>query len=400
MTAAAWVVLVGLGVPVYSYLLYPVVLFCLASAVQTLRDLYYLFSRRERRIKSERVPAVSIIIAAYDEEDYIGRTLSHCLALNYPAGRLEVIVGSDGSRDNTVRTARHYEREGIRVIEFPYRRGKLPVMKDCIERSSGEILVFCDANTILEPDAVARLVRHFDEPDVGAVCGELKFLSEDGELGEEGVYWRYEVILKTLENRLNAVLGANGAIYALRRDLWPEVPDGLITEDFVIPMKVRRQGHRVVYDPEAVATEEPSASLTEELRRKMRIGAGNLQALRHCAGLLMPWRGFVAFSFWSHKVFRWMTPFLLAAALVASFLLAARPGWQLVLVVQLAFYAAATMGGLLRLTRLRSGPLGAAWYFLAVNLALALGLLRGLVRAQKTTWRKAGRRPLTTRDER
>ncbi len=151
-------------------------------------------------------------------------------------------------------------------------------------------------------------------------------MTAEGRPAEEGVYWRYEVTLKILENRLNAVLGANGAIYAVRRQLFPDLPRNLITDDFVIPMKVRAGGRRVVYDPEAVAMEEAPASMGSEFRRRVRIGAGNWQALGQCAPLLLPQKGFVAFSFWSHKVLRWATPFLLVAAFAANLTLQGRCG--------------------------------------------------------------------------
>jgi len=394
MRAAFWIALVGLCLPLYSYLVYPILLFILAAFVQIGRDGYYLVCKRDRRKRSRRTPSVSVIIAAFNEEEVIERTLTRCLALNYPPDRIEVIVGSDGSQDRTVEIARTYEDRGVCILDFPQRRGKLSVLSDCVGEARGDILIFTDANTLLEPDSVANLVRHFDSPRVGAVCGELRLSSSGARPGDEGLYWRYEVILKTLESRIDAVLGANGAIYALRKELFPTLKKNVITDDFVIPMKVRASGFRVLYDPEAVAVEEVPCSVSGEFKRRLRIGAGNWQALRECAELLLPHKGFVSFAFWSHKVLRWFAPFLLAAGFLANlFLLSART-WQVILAVQIAFYGAAGVGLALRRLDMRSGPLRPVSYFVAINAALAIGLVRGLVGAQGAAWHRTSRQPV------
>jgi len=395
--AVVWIAIVGLGLPLYSYVVYPLLLFVLASLVQSARDARYLLSRGERRTRSKRIPSVSIIIAAHNEETVIAETLRHCLALDYPRERTEILVGSDGSTDRTAQIARRHEGQGVRVLEFPQRRGKLSVISDCAAAARGEILVFTDANTLLSPQSVRSLVRHFDDPRIGGVCGELRVAPSQGGGGSEGVYWRYEVVLKTLESRLGAVLGANGAIYALRKDLFPSLDRQLITDDFVIAMKVRARGLRVVYDPEAVAVEEAPSSVSEEFRRRMRIGAGNWQALRQCAPLLLPWKGFVSLAFLSHKVLRWFTPFLLAAGFFANLLLISMPTWRVVLAVQAAFYGAAGLGYALHGLHLPAGPLRLASYFVSVNAALGIGLLRGLLGCGQAAWQVTARQPVPAR---
>ena len=280
MQTATWVLILGLGIPAYAYLGYPVLLFVMAALVQMGRDVYYLLYRAERRTRGQALPSVTVLMAAYNEADVIERTLDNLAQLDYPNGQLEILVGSDGSSDGTVELAGRWSERGVRVLDFPERRGKMSVISDLAAAARGDILVLTDANTLIRPDAVRNLVRHFGDPSVGAVCGELRLVTPDGQRAEEGLYWRYEVTLKVLENRLNAVLGANGAIYAVRRPLFPDLSRDLITDDFVIPMTVRAAGHRVVYDPEAVAMEEAPASVSSEFRRRVRIGAGNWQALR------------------------------------------------------------------------------------------------------------------------
>lgn len=384
-------VLVGLGLPFYSYVAYPVLLFATAAFVQVARDVHFLLYRGERRRRSDNKPAVSIIMSAYNEEAVIAQTLEACLESDYPADRLEVVVGLDGCSDDTARIARRYADRGVRVCEFEERRGKVSVLKDCVRQATGDVLVFTDANTRIEPGAVQKLVRHFDNEDVGAVCGELRLeRSESGE-NQEDFYWRYEVALKTLESRLNGVLGANGSLYALRRELFPDVAPDIVTDDFVIPMKVKQQGYDVTYDPEAVAREKAAGSVGDEYRRRVRIGAGNWQALTRCASLLLPWKGFSSFAFWSHKVFRWFAPFLLGMALVANlFLLDWLPG-QIALALQLIFYGAAAGGYLLQKYDLPAGPLRLPAYFVTLNVALAIGLLRGAAGLQGAAWGRTAR---------
>ena len=390
------IVAVGLGLPLYAYVGYPILLFILASFVQAGRDIYYLVWRRDRRVRNPAVPSVSVIIAAYNEEPVIGTTLRHVLALDYPPDAMEILVGSDGSTDRTVQIAESVGGSRVRAIAFPERRGKLAVLKDCVERAWGDILVFTDANTALAPDALRNLLRHFSNPAVGAVCGELRLQAPDGTPADEGLYWRYERILKLLESRLNAVLGANGAIYAVRRNLFPAVPDNTVTEDFVILMSVRAAGHQVVYDPEAVATEEAPPDLSGEFRRRVRIGAGNWQALGQCRRLLLPWKGFVAAAFWSHKVLRWFTPFLLLAALGAGVALAHEPLGGALLVVQGAAYGSAALGWVLRRLHVPAGPFGLAYYFAAINVAIGVGMIRGLFGLQRPAWQRTAREPMAT----
>lgn len=391
MGAAFWIAVLGIGLPLYSYIGYPLALFLLASVVQTARDARYLLSRSERRRRSRTVPRVSILFAAHNEETVIERTLESCLAADYPLDRLEIIVGSDGSTDATDAIVRRFEGGVVHLLRFSQRRGKLAVIRDCAAQARGEILILSDANTLLDARSIRNLVRHFDDPRIGAVCGELRLVSPAGASPEEGIYWRYELTLKVLESRLDSVLGANGAIYAVRRDLFPAVPARLITDDFVIPMKVRSRGFRVLYDPEAAATETAPAGLSDEFRRRVRIGAGNWQALWHCRGLLLPWRGFVSLAFWSHKVVRWFTPYLLMAGLAANALLLSQPFWQAVFTIQLVFYGAAALGYALGRLRLPAGPLRIAQYFVVINLALAIGLARGMLGRQRASWERTAR---------
>jgi len=395
MPVALWIAIFALAVPVWAYGGYPIVLFVLAALVQTGRDAAYLLFRRDRRRIGRRLPRVSVILAAHNEETGIESTLRHCASLDYPPDRIEILVGSDGSADRTVAVARRFENRGVRVFDFPQRRGKAAVIADCAGRAAGEILVFSDANTRLRRDAVRNLVRHFADPTIGAVCGELRFETRDGQPADEGAYWRYEQTLKLLESRLDSTLGANGAIYAIRRDLFPKLPADTVTDDFVVVMSARSKGFRVAYDPEAVATEDLPATKSSEFRRRVRIGAGNWQALWRCADLLLPWKGFVSAAFWSHKVARWFTPFLLVIAFAASLAASNEPLGRRLLLVQAVGYACALFGLLLDRLRLPAGPFRLAWYFAVINAALGVGMIKGVFGRQRAAWNRTERREAT-----
>jgi len=384
----AWMIAaLGLGLPVYSYCGYPALLFLLASAVQAWRDLTYLWRRTDRRCRWEGLPSVSVIIAAHNEEAVIEAKLRNTLVLRYPRERLEIIVGSDGSDDATEDIVRRFADQGVRLLAFHERRGKLSVLNDCVREAKGEILLFSDANTMLEPDALTRLVRHFADPGVGVVCGELRLQGER----RETAYWHFEVTLKFLESRLDSALGANGAIYAMRRALYPFPPKHLITDDFVIPMMARMRGYRIRYDPEALAHEEVTGNAGHEFRRRVRIGAGNFQALWCCRSLLLPWKGFVSLCFWSHKVLRWFTPFLLVTGLVASLCMIRTLPGRVLVAAQAGFYLLALLGHLLTRVGLHLTLLRLPGYFLLINAGLACGLFELLLGRQKAAWERTAR---------
>lgn len=380
-----WLALAAL---LWSYLLYPVLLFVLAALRQTARDVWFLLARRERRQArpEEFAPQVAMLVAAYNEEAVIEQKIANTLALEYPAERFQFLLGLDAPSDSTAERAGRTTHPSFRLHAFSTRRGKLAVLRDLAAATTAEILVFSDANTLLEPQALRQLVRHFRDPQVGAVCGELRLMNADGTPHGESLYWRYEVALKFLENRMGCVLGANGAVYAVRRELF-RTDRAWIVEDFQVPMEIRYAGHRVVYDPEAIALEEAAPSLAAEFGRKVRIGAGAFQTFFGNLHFLNPLQGMLALAYFSHKVLRWFGPFFLLAAWGASAALAAQhPVYVAAFAAQTGFYALALAGAAFarrgRSSRLLALPL----YFSAVNLALLLGFFRLLSGRQQTQW--------------
>src|SRR3989338_4252462 len=295
----------GLFLLFYSYLGYPLFLIII-SKMLPLKPL--------RKREDVRCPTVSILIAAYNEEKVIGDKLKNCLALDYPAELLEIYVGSDGSSDKTNDIVREYaeKEKRIHLLEFP-RTGKSGVLNKTMAYIKSEIVVFSDANTEYIRDALVNLVKHFSDEKVGCVCGRLIYRNPEEVVSGKGesVYWRYETALKKMESRLGYIAGANGAIYAIRRELFEPLPTGTINDDFMISMRIVQEGFKSVYDENAIAYEDVAPNMESEFRRHVRDGAGHYIAVYHLLRLLNPFLGLRSFIYWSHKLLRWIAPFVL-----------------------------------------------------------------------------------------
>jgi cellulose synthase/poly-beta-1,6-N-acetylglucosamine synthase-like glycosyltransferase len=381
----------SVGVVFYTFLGYPIVLVCMASVAQFWSDIRFALGRRERRRRSTAEPYVTLVIAAHNEAAVIEDKMRNSAALDYPADKLQILVGCDGCTDQTARLARASGVPNARVIDYRDRSGKPALLNKLVPEADGEILVFSDANTMFHPGAVRSLVRRFNSSRVGAVCGELKLVSADGRTVSEGLYWKYECFIKILENRLDMLVGANGAIFGLRKSLYRPLPPGTINDDFLLAMDVRRQDRTVVYDPEAFCHEEPS-SMRQEFRRRIRIGSGDLRALRQTWRMLSPARGRVALAYWSHKIFRWMVPFALPVAFVAALASAGDPIYGGFAALGALIGLAGVAGYFLEERQLRIGALSVLSHFLAMNLALLIGFLKDLTGNRAVTWTPTARR--------
>jgi cellulose synthase/poly-beta-1,6-N-acetylglucosamine synthase-like glycosyltransferase len=301
-----------------------------------------------------------------------------------------LLVGSDGSTDGTDDRVRGCKDRRVLLSAAP-RGGKVAVLNRCIPMASGDIIVLTDANTRVDRDALRRLVRHFQDPEVGAVCGKLKLYNRVKKDYEESAYWTYESFIKFLEGKRGAVVGANGGLYAIRRSLFRELPPSTIVDDFVIPLRILEQGYRVLYDPEAVAYEETTENYEREFGRRARIAAGNFQSLRMVPGLLSPRHGFASFAFWSHKVLRWCAPALMALALISNVFLLASTLYRATFAAQVAFYVLAAVG---RQDVLKGGLkrfASVAYYFVTMNMAIAVGFWRFLRNTQAAAWERTAR---------
>jgi cellulose synthase/poly-beta-1,6-N-acetylglucosamine synthase-like glycosyltransferase len=384
MTGAAWplfLTVASMGLLVYTYAGYPALLWLLGR-----------FARQEnRKTKATEWPTVSILLSAYNEEEVIAERIDNLLALDYPPERLEILVGSDGSTDRTCERIGSYRNRGVRLVPFERRRGKAGVVNDLVYHARGEIAVLTDANTFFHPEAVRELVKALrSRPSACAVVGRLVLQSSIATGNLDGVYWRYENFIKLLESRFGIVLGANGAIYAFRRDRYHPLPQGAIVDDFLIPMLMRlHSGGRVYFVPEAKAWEKSPEHVRDEFRRRVRIGAGDLQALLWTWPLLLPWRGLVSMSYFSHKVLRWFGPWLMIIAFLSNLCLLDAPFFQRLFILQLAVYGLGLGAGLVRLL----GKVAAGLhFFIVLNAALLLGFVRFALGLARPFWNTVPRR--------
>lgn len=380
---------ISLALIAYVYFLYPMVLFVSYSVAQIRRDWRYLRGRGDRRVprpENQQLPVVSFLISAYNEESVLRQKIANLQAIDYPPEKLEVVIVSDGSTDQTNEILCAAEGPRFRVVRLDERRGKANALNYAVAEASHEILVFSDASTLFARDAVRNLVRHFADPEVGAVCGALQFEGTAESKQTDGVYWKYESMLRLMEARLGATLTASGAIYALRRSCYRPLPPGSIIEDFLVPMNARKQGYGVVYDPEAVGTEFAASTVAAEFTRRVRLAVGSFRALRDL--LAIPLHGFTRLSFVSHKVLRWLVPFFLIAMLLSNAVLIHRSHYALMLASQLFFYLWATFGYVFRkqMQGVRFALVG--YFLLAMNLAFLVGFFRYLVGRQAVTWQR------------
>lgn len=377
----------------YSYFLYPVLLFFGYSFAQVARDWEYLVGRQDRRIaglSAEELPAISLIFPAYNEEAHLPEKIANTREIDYPQDKLEVLVVSDGSTDGTNEILHNLHDANFHAILLPERKGKYNALNAAVKTASHDLLVFCDATTLFAPGAIMNLVRHFRDPRIGIVAGALHFRGTDEFRQTEGVYWKYESIIRLMEARLGLALSASGAIYALRRQCYPKLTADDVIEDCLIPMYARRLGYRVLYDPEAVGYEIPPSSVEGEFSRKVRFAVGGFRSLGTLTRAALESSLGMALAFISHKVLRWVVPFLLIGLLVSDALLLSSTFYRAFFALQIIFYLWAGLGFVFRdrIGKVRFALLG--YYLVAMNVALAVGFLRFLAGRQETLWQRAG----------
>jgi len=371
----------------YSYAVYPAIL----ALLGWLRG----DGRAQRPIPEPAgSPRVSVVLSAYNEEEVIAARIRNLLSLEYPADRMEILVGSDGSTDGTCQAVSAFPDSRIRLFAFPRRRGKAAVLNDLVTASRGEVVLMTDANTFFEPGAARALVRELMlRPQACAAVGRLDLRSPSERGNLDGAYWRYETWIKRLESRFGCVLGANGAIYAFRRADFEPLPAGAIVDDLLLPLLIRlRRGGGVYFVEGAVARESSPPTVADEFRRRIRIGAGDLQALRWTWRLLLPWKGAVAFAFLSHKVLRWAGPWLILSGFLAEARLLGEPAFRALALGQAAVLLLALCGPPLRRLPVLGTAAAGARYFLVLNAALLVGSVRLIRGTARPIWGVAPRR--------
>ena len=340
-------------------------------------------------VKRPTEPTVSLLVAAYNEADVIEAKIRNALALRYPCEKLEIAIACDGPIDGTTAIAERAAAElgggRVRVFAYPVNRGKLHVLNDTVPQLSGEIIALSDAASMLNEDAISRLVENFADPRVGAVSGLYRVVSGDKtSLGnQEDLYWKYETFLKHAEGDISSILGCHGALYALRRDLYPFPKPTTINDDYMIPMRIVQRGYRVVYDPRAVATEE--AHEMAGFSRRVRIMTGNFQQLGELKSLVRPPRIGPLFFFLSHKAGRLVVPVAMIAMLIANLFLLDEPLYRALFALQLTFYGLVALGAI---GRLRPTILRLPFYFCMINAAAFLGMYHALRGGRALAWKR------------
>jgi cellulose synthase/poly-beta-1,6-N-acetylglucosamine synthase-like glycosyltransferase len=374
----------------YAYVGYGLVILFLDKAKKI------LFPKSKYLFDQHFLPEITLLIAAYNEEDFIVQKIENCLALSYPKDKLKIMFVTDGSDDATPSIISQYPE--LELYHESTRLGKISAVNRCMTFVKTPVVIFCDANTLLNQDAMQNIARHFSNTKVGCVAGEKKVLSgeKDSASGAgEGFYWKYESFLKKIDSSFNTVVGAAGELFAIRTELFKPTEKDAIIEDFVISLRVASQGYKVVYEPEAYAMETSSANVKEELKRKIRICAGGIQSIVWLKELLNPFKyGWLTFQYVSHRVLRWtLVPLFMLLLIPSNTILAIQFGgiYSLILAGQVTFYSAALLGWFLEHKQIEIKALFIPYYFFIMNYAVFLGFNRYIKGKQSVIWERAKR---------
>lgn len=360
----------------HCYILFPV----------TLPFLSELFIRKNRKVQKDfALPRVSVLVSAYNEEAVIEKKIRNFLELDYPKELLEILIGDDGSADRTAEIAERYAASGIRLVRAEKNAGKAAMLNRLQSEATGEILVFCDANTMLFPNVIRKLVAPFTDPKIGCVCGHLILTDKSGSpLGSgERSYWDLESEIKKFEGIIDRLIGGNGALYAIRNSLYTKLPTKKsVMDDFFIAAKVLQKGYFCTFDTSAIGAEQTSKEGIGEYRRKVRIGRANYNYLFSYLPLLNPLRPLLAYLFFSHKLLRWLSPYLMLGLFVLNAILLKEmnPVYFVSFGIMLLFL-------LISLTRIS----GSAYYFLLMNFAIFKGSLLSLKKEKSGGWKREAR---------
>ncbi|MFD0764791.1 glycosyltransferase family 2 protein [Mucilaginibacter lutimaris] len=390
MKIALWI---SLFVVAYTFVGYGFLLYFIIKIKRAFKDKPML-----PVVSNDDLPTCTLVVAAYNEEHFITQKIANSLQLNYPEGKLKFVFVTDGSSDQTAEIISRFPQ--IQLLHRPERAGKIAAVHRAMEYVDTEIVVFTDANTFLNTEAITRICRHYSDKTVGAVAGEKRVQideSADASAAGEGFYWKYESALKKWDSELYSVVGAAGELFSVRRNLYQDVPADTVLDDFMISMLIANQGYRIIYEPEAYALETASENVAEELKRKIRIAAGGIQSILRLKSLLLPFKfPVLSFQYVSHRVLRWtVTPFFLILAFITNLATAfAGDGfvYTLLFAGQVVFYLLALLGYVMEKRHIRIKALFIPYYFCVMNYAVLAGIIRYFTKKQSSVWEKAQRK--------
>ena len=381
---------IALFIVFYTYLGYGIVLYLLVK----LKELFVKPIKRKLP-EDSTLPEVTLFITAFNEEEVVDEKMKNSLELDYPEDKLHIVWVTDGSNDGTNEQLRTRWEGKATVLFQPERQGKTAAMNRGMKLINTPIVVFTDANTMVNLEAIREIVLAFEDTRVGCVAGEKRIAvqTRDGAAaGGEGIYWKYESTLKALDARLYSAVGAAGELFAVRRELFEEMEQDTLLDDFILSLRIAMQGHTIAYCTEAYAIESGSADMHEEEKRKVRIAAGGLQSIWRLRPLLNPFRyGLLNFQYVSHRVLRWsITPillFLLFPLNVALLFTTAQPlFYAVILGLQILFYLMGIWGYILSRKHIKNKILFIPYYFLFMN----VNVLRGFRYLSKRKGNKSG----------
>lgn len=376
----------------YTYLGYGIILFILVK----IKEAFRLKVQKEKYDHDQ--PEVTLFITAFNEEEVIEKKMKNSMALNYPKDKLKIVWVTDGSNDGTNELLKTYQ--GVTVIFQPERQGKTAALNRGIGFISSPIVVFTDANTMINQEAIQNIVAEFSNPEVGCVAGEKRIASKekDGAAGGgEGLYWKYESALKALDWRLFSAVGAAGELFAIRRELFETMEQDTLLDDFILSLRIAQKGYKIAYCSNAYATETASADMKEEEKRKVRISAGGLQSIWRLRSLLNIFKyGILSFQYISHRVLRWsVTPLFLFVMLPTNALLAIKYSknnlYTTILFMQVIFYLSGIWGYYLSTKQIKNKFLFIPYYFLFMNINVVKGFFYLKKSKNNGIWQKANR---------
>lgn len=346
-------------------------------------------------------PEVCLFVTAFNEKDYIEQKVKNAFSLDYPKEKLQYVWVTDGSDDGSPDILKKIG--GLEVYHQPPRQGKMHAMNRGMKFVKAPIVIFSDSNTILGKQSVREIVNCFRNPVVGCVAGEKRIMQEDEEAAAgagEGLYWKMESWIKHKDWELNSAVGAVGELFAIRTDLFEDVETDTLLDDFIISLRIAQKGFKIAYAPNAYAEETASLNVQEELKRKVRIAAGGIQTIMRLKGLLNPFKyGVLSWQYISHKVLRWgiAPPALFLLFFVNLFLVIGNEYWgegniyAFTLYLQLLCYFAALLGWYFENKKLRMKIIFVPYYFVMINYAAVLGVIRYLKGRQSVNWEKSKR---------
>ncbi|WP_443939084.1 glycosyltransferase family 2 protein [Pedobacter sp. MW01-1-1] len=376
---------------VYTFVGYGVILYILVKIKR-------LFTKKKLLSSNFELPTVSLLIAAWNEEDTIVDKIKNSLKLNYPKEKFQIIFITDGSTDNSPSLIKAYDE--ILLLHNDQREGKMAAIKRAIPYVKNQILVFTDANTFLNPDAILELVKHYQNEKVGAVAGEKRILVDelaDASSAGEGFYWKYESFLKKWDYELYSNVGAAGELFSIRTKLYEPIESDTIIDDHMIAMRIAEKGYIIAYEPNAYAMESSSANVKEELKRKIRIAAGGIQSISRLKKAANPFHNAIfTFQYLSHRVLRWtITPFLLILAFILNAIIAYQYDcmlYKILFAAQVLFYLFSLFGLFFASRNIKIKVFFIPYYFCVMNYAVLAGIMRYYRKNQSAAWEKSKRK--------